>query len=229
MSVTQRSWFSLLRFNWPRRWVWRAALWGSLGAIAFWSIATAFNLQIASRQPVDAILVLGGSIRREMYVAEVAKQTADIPILISGGSQAPCIWVLFQRAAAPKHQVWLENCAHSTFGNFYFSVPLLRQWHARKVRLITSPTHLPRSQWLAQILLGAQGIWVDLDVVKEHGIPGNQESWLKTGADVARSVIWAVASQFYSPRCRQVVPLTSVDIKAWRTKGFKCEHQAGIK
>ena len=207
----------------------RPFLLGLLVAIALWLLASGFNLYLASRRPVDAILVLGGSIRREIYVADLAKQQPEIPILISSGSQAPCIWLLFQRAAAPKKEVWLENCARSTFGNFYFSIPILRRWQARKVQLITSPTHLPRSRWLAQILLSAQGMGLELDIVEEQGIPGNRESWLKTGLDVGRSLVWAVASQFYAPHCQQVVSLASIDLAAWRAKGFHCEHQAGIQ
>jgi uncharacterized SAM-binding protein YcdF (DUF218 family) len=188
-------------------------------ALTLWSAASA---------PVDTFFVLGGSIRREIYVAQLAKQHPDTRVLISQGSKDPCILQLFQRENAPIPQVWLEKCAKSTFENFYFNIPILHQWGVRKVKLITSPTHMPRAQWLARILLGAHGIWVETDLVEEQGIPGNRESWLKTGLDVARSVIWAGLSQVIHPRCSEVIPLSSVDLEAWRSSGFKCERQGGL-
>ena len=70
--------------------------------------------------PSDAFLVLGGSINREIYAAQLAKVYPHTPILISHGSEEPCISLLFQRTNAPISQVWLENCAESTFDNFFF-------------------------------------------------------------------------------------------------------------
>ena len=193
-----------------------------------WLLLTATALGLAARMPVDAVLVLGGSIQREMYVAELAHQSPDVPILISHGSEDPCILLLFQRVNAPIHQVWLEKCAESTFENFYFSVPTLERWGVHKVKLVTSESHLPRAQWLAQIMLGAHGIWVVPDVVQEKGVPGNQESRLKTGLDLVRGLGWAIASQFYRPTCSQLVPLSTVNLEYWQNQGFDCEHQAGL-
>jgi hypothetical protein len=82
---------------------------------------------------------------------------------------------------------------------------------------------------MAQILLGAQGIWVEPDIVEEQGIPGNRESLIKSGVDLTRSLVWALLSQVIQPKCTQLTPLSAVDLEAWRKSGFKCEHQAGIK
>ncbi|XWK88527.1 MAG: YdcF family protein [Phormidium sp.] len=186
-------------------------------------------LYAASQQPVGAILVLGGSITREIHVAQLAKQSPEIPILISHGSLAPCILLIFQRAAAPIDKVWLENCANSTFGNFYFSLPIFKQWQVQKVKLVTSATHLPRAIWLAQIMLGSHGIWVELEIAAEtKGVPGNRESFFVTTADVIRGLIWAVVSQFYEPNCTDLIPLSQVDLTVWKMKGFKCERQANL-
>lgn len=187
------------------------------------------KLQAAASAPVDAYFVLGGSIRREIYVAKLAKQHPETRILISHGSLDPCILLIFQREKAPIGQVWLEKCAGSTFDNFYFNIPILRQWGVRKVKLITSHTHLPRAKWMAQILLGAQGIWVEPEIVKEQGIPGNRESLLKTGVDVSRSLVWAVLSQVIQPKCSQLTPLATVNLEKWRNSGVKCERQGGLK
>jgi uncharacterized SAM-binding protein YcdF (DUF218 family) len=190
-----------------------------------WLTFTTITLVSASSKPVDGFLVLGGSIRREIHAAQLAKQYAQIPILISQGSPNPCIWIIFQREAADLEKVWLENCAHSTFGNFYNGVPILRSWRVKKVKLITSGTHFFRAKLMAQIILGAHGIWVETETVKEIGIPGNRESWIKTELDIIRSLLWALLSQVIQPQCSQVTKLVDVDIHSWQQHGFKCEHQ----
>jgi uncharacterized SAM-binding protein YcdF (DUF218 family) len=195
---------------------------------ATWLLYVGIALRHAAEQPVDAFLVLGGSIQREIYAAELAKQYPQTPILISSGSHDPCILRLFDRADAPTNRVWLERCADSTFGNFYFALPLLQQWQAKHVTLVTSGTHLLRAKWLAWILLGTHGIWVETARVEETGVPGNRESGLKTALDVTRSLVWAGISWFYSPVCREVSPLSEVDLGSWQQRSFKCEHQGGV-
>ncbi|MBD2249693.1 YdcF family protein [Nostoc parmelioides] len=194
-----------------------------------WLIITTITLVFASSQPPDAFFVLGGSIRREIYIAQIAKQYPQIPILISQGSPDPCIKLIFEREVADLSNVWLEKCANSTFENFYYGVPILKRWGVHKVRLITSPTHLPRAKWMAQILLGARGIWVEVEVVKETGVPGNRESWIKTGLDVTRSILWAGLSQIIQPQCPKVMQLSKVNMSTWQSRGFKCEYQGDLR
>lgn len=193
-------------------------------AISGWLLVNLHGLRVAANGPVDAYFVLGGSINREIYVARVAKHHPNIPILISQGSQDPCILLIFQQAAAPVQGVWLEKCAMSTFENFYFSLPILRQWGVRKVMLISSGTHFFRAKLLAQILLGSHAIWVEAYSVKERGVPGNKESLVKTSLDVTRALVWAVLSQFYQPRCSAVISLSEVEMNDWQEQGFVCEH-----
>jgi len=207
-----------------RRWRRRLGL-AVVALLLTWAMVTGYRLLMAAQTPAEATLVLGGSIRREMYAAE---QVLPRPLLISHGSPDPCIRILFERAGADLDQVWLEKCAESTFENLVYSLPLLQAWGKHHVRLITSPGHAPRAYAMARILFGSHGIWTTLEQVEEQGIPGNQESWLKTGLDVTRSALWAIVSQGYDRRCRQVIPLASVDLVAWQARGFKCEHQAGI-
>jgi hypothetical protein len=190
-----------------------------------WLISLTITLVSASSQPVDAFLVLGGSIRREIHVADLAKQYPQTPILISQGSPEPCIWLIFHQKHIAASKVWLENCAHSTFENFYYSTPILQTWRVHKVKLITSSNHLFRAKLMAQIILGAHGIWVEPDLVTEEGIPGNQESWLKTWLDITRSCFWAVFSQILHPKCEHVEKLIDVDMSAWKKKEFHCQHQ----
>ncbi len=188
-----------------------------------------FKLPHNAALPSDAFLVLGGSINREIYAAQLAKQNPHTPILISQGSKEPCILLIFQRDQAPIDQVWLENCAESTFGNFFFSLPVLERWQVRKVTLITSASHLPRAKLLSYVLLGSHGIWVDLDIAPETGVPGNQEFWLKTGIDLVRSLFWALLSQGIGPSCSKLYQLEDVDLSTWKTKGFTCEKQGKLK
>jgi uncharacterized SAM-binding protein YcdF (DUF218 family) len=210
--------------------VFRPAKWVLLLLVALvaWVTIVGTQLYHHAQQPMDAILVLGGSIRREMVVAEAAAQGIDLPILISHGSQPPCIRILFERVAAPLDNVWLESCAESTFDNYRYSLPTLKQWGSRHVQVVTSPTHLPRAHWLAMILLGSHGIWVTMSPVTEQGVPANVEHPLKTMLDVMRSLAWALVSQVYRPRCPSLEPLSAVDLAAWEQTGFHCEHQAGI-
>jgi uncharacterized SAM-binding protein YcdF (DUF218 family) len=213
----------LRSFSRPKTWL-LVLLFG----IALWASSLGTRLYHHAQQPVDAVLVLGGSIRREMYIAEAVAQGNQLPILISHGAQPPCTRILFDRLSAPLDHVWLETCAESTFDNYRYSLPVLQQWQARHVQVVTSPTHLPRAAWLAKILLGSHGIWVDMDLVEETGVPGNFEHPLKTIADVGRSLGWAVISQFVTTPCENVFSLQSVDLAAWESAGFTCEHQGGI-
>jgi uncharacterized SAM-binding protein YcdF (DUF218 family) len=196
--------------------------------LGIWLIFITITLLNASSLPIDGFFVLGGSITREIYVAQEAKKSPETPILISRGSQDPCIWLIFQRELAPVENVWLEHCADSTFENFYYGIPILRRLGVHKVMLITSPTHLPRAKWLGQILLGAHGIWVEPGIVQEKGIPGNRESWLKTAADVTRSLFWAGLSQFIQPECSSVTRLTQVNMQDWQQRGFRCERKGNL-
>jgi uncharacterized SAM-binding protein YcdF (DUF218 family) len=212
-------------------------IWRSLQLIVLFSISLLclsllFNLTLKlpnnANRPVDAFLVLGGSISREIYVAKLAKQDPDIPILISQGSQDPCIVLIFQREQTRLNNVWLEKCADSTFGNFWFSLPILNNWHVHKVKLITSASHLPRAEWLGRIFLNSHGIGVELDIVPEQGVPGNREFFLKTGLDLTRSLLWALLGQVIQPSCSEVTELIAVDLESWQEKGFKCERQAEL-
>ncbi|MBH8565832.1 YdcF family protein [Nostoc sp. CENA67] len=221
-SIAQRQ---RLRKQWQ---LLQKAICGLCTIFVIWLVFTTIALVFASSKPVDGFVVLGGSIRREIYAAQQAKQYPQTPILISQGSKDPCIWLIFQREAAELQNVWLEKCANSTFDNFYYGIPILRRWGVYKIKLITSPTHLPRAKWMAQILLGAHGIWVEPDIVEESGIPANRESWGKTVLDITRSLLWAVVSQIIQPQCSNVTKLAQVDMQAWQHQGFKCEHQGGV-
>ena len=208
-----------------------------IGLVAFWfvlsSLHLAFNAIVKlprnARSATDGVLVRGGSISREIYAAKLARKYPNLPILIARGSPDPCIVWVFQRFQSPTNNVWLEVCSRCTFTNFMFGLPVLNSWQVRKIQLITSGTHIMRAEWLAKIILGSHGIWVDLVVAPEKGVPGNQESWSKTGIDLTRSVIWAFLSQTIQPDCDLVYSLSSVDLATWENRNFACERQGGFQ
>lgn len=215
-----------------KRRLWRGLLGVVVGIVLGLVVTSGVRGVMALRHandPVDAAVVLGGSIKRELYISKYARSHPERPILISSGSLPPCIYLIFQRDNAPMDWVWLENCARSTFDNFYYDLPILERWGVGKVHLVTSRTHLPRALWLAQIIFGSHGIWVEPNIVPEVGIPGNNEAWWKTILDVTRSLGWAVVSQVYSPRCGEEIHLSEVNLDTWQARGFRCERQAQIE
>lgn len=196
--------------------------------LSSWLVFNSITLFYASSKPVDAIFVLGGSIQREIYASQLVRQNPQVPVLISRGSPDPCILRIFERLNVNLQNIWLEKCANSTFENFYYSLPILHKWGVHKVKLITSDTHLPRAQWIAQIILGGNGIWVVPDIISEQGVPGNKESQIKTGLDITRSIFWAGLSHIIKPQCADVIKLADVDIQTWQKQGYQCERQGEL-
>lgn len=228
------------RLGWPprvcQRWRRRLSILLLMVAIAIGMRVgiSAIALARAADAPVDTVLVVGGSVRRELHALERVRQHPEWRVLISRGSGLPCLRGLFERAQVPVERVWVEQCARSTFGNFFYSVPILKRWGSRRVRLIDSGNHVARALWMARIALGAEGIWVESDPAQEIGVPGNRESWVKTALDVTRTAAWAVVSPLLAlwdqPQCVSVVPLASVDLDAACDRGaLRCEHQAEMK
>ncbi|MGL5034346.1 MAG: YdcF family protein [Microcystaceae cyanobacterium] len=164
-------------------------------------------------KPIDGFLVLGGHIQREVYAAELAQKFPDVPILISGGTLPPCAHEIFSKRAIPVERVVVEPCAQSTFDNFLFSVPILKKWKVHHIKLITSPDHLPRAKWLADILLGSQGIAVQVDIETEsYRIGVSTESAFKSFLDVSRALFFALLGQVWTFSCDRLQPLDQLDI-----------------
>ena len=61
------------------------------------------ELAIGYHSEVQAYLVLGGSAKREVYAAGLAKAHPQRLIIISGGSPDPCVHLLFDQTHAPMH------------------------------------------------------------------------------------------------------------------------------
>jgi uncharacterized SAM-binding protein YcdF (DUF218 family) len=195
-------------------------------AILIMSLLFEFTIELPLNvsKSVDAVFVLGGSIQREILAAQLSKKNPSLKILISQGSAAPCIVKIFEEEGGNLNKVWLENCAESTFENFFFSLPILKKWNVRKIKLITSASHLPRAKWLGRIMLGARGIAIDFEIVTERGVPGNHEFWFKTILDLVRAIIWAIVNQIIEPHCDKIINLTEVDLETWHEQNFSCER-----
>ena len=190
-------------------------------------ISTSLGIRVwlHAQMPLDGVLVLGGSIRREMYIAETP--TLPRPIVISGGSPSYCIQQLFQRHQTNPAQIWLEPCANSTFANFQFAAPLLEQLKVKHLLLITSGSHMARASKLGRIMLGFRGIAIQDYSVSEQGIPANQESGLKTILDLSRGLAWGILSPLLPPKnCPGVVSLATIQDQT--IAPVPCESQAGI-
>lgn len=182
------------------------------------------------QQPVDAIFVLGGSVRREMYLVETLPRGESVPVLISNGSSSPCARALYEREGRSPVGVYAEHCARSTFDNFTYGIPYFRQWHSHHVQILSSGDHVTRATWMGRLLLGAHGIWVDIIDVPEVGVPGNTEAWWKTSLDLVRSLVWVPLSFFVEPRCDRVDVLSRINLdRACLLGSLHCEHQAQLK
>ena len=199
-------------------------------AIALWLGSLAIALNHHRQQPIDTIFVLGGSIKREMYLAETLPRSEGVPVLISNGSSSPCVRALYEREKRSPTDVYIEHCARSTFDNFTYGIPFFHRWGSHHIQLLSSGSHIQRSTWLGRLLLGAHGIWVDIVDVPETGVPGNQEAWWKTGLDLGRAVLWIPFSYVYEPRCDHVDALPQVNLRLTCMRNWlHCEHQANLK
>ncbi len=188
-------------------------------------IVRALQLFIAFRSPPSAYFVLGGTPIREIFAAEQARTHPDIKLLISGGSEDPCIWLIFDKLNCAKDNVWMEHCSHNTFENFYYSMPILEKWGVRRLLLITDQSQDERAMPMARIILGSHGIWADLLRVPNCG---GEKSKYPLALDVAVAAGWALISQFYQPQCSHISHLPDVNMKYWYRKGFYCAPQAQV-
>lgn len=182
------------------------------------------QLCLAATSPVDGVLVLGGTPNRERYAAQLTLQEPSRITLISGGSQDPCIWLIYNKAKASKEHVWTERCSHNTLENFIFSTPILNKLNVHKVLLVADDPQSERALPMAQIILGSHGMAVELRKVPDSsGEPLKRPVW----QDVALAMCWAVPSQFYQPTCMPH-KLNEIDMKYWYQQGFYCAPQAEV-
>ncbi|MDJ1184366.1 YdcF family protein [Roseofilum casamattae] len=138
----------------------------------------------------EAILMLGGNHDREVFTARFARQH-DLPldIWVSSGLGRQQASQIFRAAGIAEERVHLDYQAVDTVTNFSTLVRQLKEQQIRHVYLITSDYHMARSQAIASIILGSQGIaFTPVEVPS----PATQESPIRIARDVARSVFWTL-------------------------------------
>jgi uncharacterized SAM-binding protein YcdF (DUF218 family) len=184
-------------------------------------------LQAMSIAEPQAYLVLGGAAQREVWAARLKKEHPERPVLISGGSPDPCLYLMFEKQGSPMNQVWTEHCSRDTFDNFYYSLPILEKWGMRKVAVVTDYPQLRRAMPLAHILFASHGMAAVLE--RSPKDMGDHRGAADTIALAAAGLGWAIVSQFYQPQCRELVDVSRVDMRFWDAAGFDCQPQTGVK
>ena len=152
-------------------------------------LAIARNL---APQP-QAHLTLGGGSDRELFTAQFAKDRPDLDIWVSSGIPREPAMDIFRAAGIPDRRVHLDYLAVDTVTNFTSMVDEFKQRNIQHIYLITSDFHLPRSQAIATIVLGSQGI-----TCTPVAVPSRQqkeESSLRIWRDMGRSIMWVITGR----------------------------------
>jgi uncharacterized SAM-binding protein YcdF (DUF218 family) len=145
------------------------------------------RLAIASYQAPQpqGILTLGGGVDREQFTAKFAQQHPSLDIWISSGSPPELVLNFFPQTIV--NRLHLDYRAVDTVTNFTTLVTDFKQHHIQHIYLITSNFHLPRSQVIATLVLGSQGI-IYTPVPVPSSYP--QESTFRILRDAGRSLLW---------------------------------------
>jgi uncharacterized SAM-binding protein YcdF (DUF218 family) len=139
--------------------------------------------------PPQAVLVLGGDLRREEFAADFAQRHPELPVWISGGSNPEFTQAVFADARIPGNQVHIDRSAVDTVTNFTTLADTLQAQQIRNVYLVTSDYHMRRSQMIGEIVFGSRGI-----SLRPVPVPSQRpaESWVKVVRDMGRALIWVL-------------------------------------
>lgn len=140
----------------------------------------------------EAILVLGGSVQREKFAAEFARQHPDLHIWVSSGTPKDFAERLFIKAGITLERVHLDYGALDTVTNFTTLADKLQGQGIRSVYLITSDYHMRRARVIGEIVLGSRGI-VLKPVAVMTGKPS--EPIEKAIRDGARAILWVTTGR----------------------------------
>lgn len=137
-------------------------------------------------------LVLGGSQDREKYTAQLAQDYPSLDIWVSSRQSPEQIYTAFREEDISKTRILIDSRAADTVTNFTSLVQDLKDQDIRHLYLVTSDYHMPRSEAIAFVVLGSQGI-----AYTPVNVPSTQprEAWFKTIRDVGRSVLWIVTGR----------------------------------
>ncbi|MBI5700621.1 YdcF family protein [Candidatus Saganbacteria bacterium] len=147
----------------------------------------------------DVILVLAGDSNgeRAAHGVDLYKKGFAPKILMSGG---PAIWHLTYAEnmrnqatslGVPAKDVLLQDRSRSTFEDIKFSLLILKKIDAKKVILVTSPTHIRRSRLVARKFFKKEGIKVMASPVEKSEF--NPNKWWTRHEDT-QYVVWEYVS-----------------------------------
>ncbi|OGC22158.1 hypothetical protein A3J90_02200 [candidate division WOR-1 bacterium RIFOXYC2_FULL_37_10] len=150
-------------------------------------------------EKADIVLTLAGDSNGERVAQAVVlyKQGYAPKILMSGG---PAVWNLtyaqnMRRQATslgvPSKDVILQDRSKSTLEDIKFSLPILKKLSAKKLILVTSPTHIRRATLVARKYYGREGIKVIAYPVQESDF--NPDRWWTRHEDL-QLVVWEYIS-----------------------------------
>lgn len=143
-------------------------------------------------QQPQAVLVLGGSLDREVFAAEFAKEHPNLPIWVSSGSNPEYSEWVFSEAGVAADRLHLDYRAVDTVTNFTTLVNEFKSRGINSIYLITSDYHMRRASVIGEIVLGSQGIDFKPVAVASGRSP---ESLNKAIRDGARAVLWVTTGQ----------------------------------
>ena len=148
-------------------------------------------------QEPQIILVLGGDIDREISGIKIAKEL-NIPLIISGGSNAEFSDWLIKEGGISKEMVKRDYRAKDTLSNFTSIIDDLKSESINHIILITSKYHINRAKIVGEIISSSRGIRVtslSIPCNASCEIKAKKESIKKKHIDLIRSVIWVITGQ----------------------------------
>lgn len=141
----------------------------------------------AFSRPPEAVLVLGGDLKREKFAGEFAREHPGLPIWVSGGSNPEYAESLFAKARIERNRVHLDYDAVDTLTNFTTTVDKLAAQDIESIYLITSDYHMRRARIIGAIVLTSRGMSFKPVPVPSESPPEPLEKALVDGA---RAVLW---------------------------------------
>jgi uncharacterized SAM-binding protein YcdF (DUF218 family) len=137
----------------------------------------------------QALLVLGGSERREIFAADFARSHPDLEIWVSGGSNPEYSEWVFTEAGVELDRLHLDYQAVDTVTNFTTLVDEFKARGITSIYLVTSDDHMRRACVIGEIVLGSRGI-----SFKPMSVPSGREPEpaIKAVRDGARAILWVM-------------------------------------
>ncbi|WP_017716222.1 YdcF family protein [Kamptonema formosum] len=135
----------------------------------------------------EAMLVLGGDTKREVFAAKLAREYPDIEIWVSGGSNREYAEWVFSEAGIDRKRLHLDERAVDTVTNFTTLVDELQARKISSIYLVTSDDHMRRATVIGEIILGSRGM-----TFKPVPVPSGRdpEPIKKSIRDGARAILW---------------------------------------